>query len=133
MPNFQHPVTPESSYIWTRSGGVDIKAVIVNYGDIPMASTYVEGVSKARGVVLSNGGFMLRLKDFEALCRGFLAHLDSERGTMDPLLEACAAALARITDDHECMDCGFANDGGHADDCIALTLEAAIAKAKGGG
>ena len=45
------------------------------------------------------------------------------------LLAALEGAVARITDDHECMDCG--NPVSHDADCLAVTLGAAIAKAKG--
>jgi hypothetical protein len=50
------------------------------------------------------------------------------------LLAACEAALTRITDDHECLDCGSQRPDGrggtdHDEDCIALILDAAIVKA----
>ena len=52
------------------------------------------------------------------------------------LLAALEAAVRRITDDHECLDCGSQRPDGrggtdHDQDCIVPLLEAAIAKAKG--
>ena len=50
------------------------------------------------------------------------------------LLAALEAAVSRITDDHECLDCGSQRPDGrggtdHDQDCIVYLLEAAIAKA----
>lgn len=78
MPTFQHPVDPARSWVWTRNRGADIKAVGISYGDAD-APIFIEGVSRAKGVVLANGGFRLSLKDFEALCYAFLIHLGTER------------------------------------------------------
>ncbi len=48
------------------------------------------------------------------------------------LLAACQAALARLTDDNQCLDCGVHDHhltGAHAHGCIVPELEAAIVKA----
>ncbi len=50
------------------------------------------------------------------------------------LLAACQAALARLTEDARCLDCGVHSDafnqGAHAEGCVVPELEAAIAKAR---
>ena len=52
------------------------------------------------------------------------------------LLAAAEATISRITDDHDCLDCGSQIPDGfggvdHDQDCIVRVLSVAIAKAEG--
>ena len=77
MPIFEHPVDPTRAYMWTRNGSKKLKGISVDFND-PAGLALIQGRSKTREVLLSQGGFAIPLEDLESFCRAFLAQREQE-------------------------------------------------------